>query len=69
VNVIEARAAPPLRYDDAERTELAQRAQLRARKMVLAIPLGSVRRELRLREGTHGVANLLLFFGQEHELR
>ena len=48
--VVEPGAAPALRHDDAQHAQLAERRELRARKMMLAIPARGVRRESLLRE-------------------
>ena len=65
-HVVHRGAAPLFGHDHAHRAKLTQCPQLLAREMRLAIPARGVRRELLLRKRTHGVANQLLFFVQQH---
>ena len=65
-DVVEAGAAPALGRHHAHRAQLAQRAELIARKVPLAVPSRCVRREPLLRERAHRVADQLLRLGQQH---
>ena len=64
-HVVEAGAAPALRDHDAQHAEPAQRRQLRARKVVLAVPSAAMgaSRSARKRASRRGSS---LFFGKHH---
>ena len=67
-DVVGAGAAPGLRDHHAEGAELAQRGQLLAREVMLAIPARRVGREPLAREGAHRVADQSLLFGEQHRI-
>jgi hypothetical protein len=65
-NVIQAGAAPLLGHHHAAAAELAQRPQLLAREVRRAVPLRRPGGELLAREIAQHVADLFLFFAQDH---
>jgi hypothetical protein len=64
--VIHPGAAPFLGNGDAAQPHRGERVELCPRKVLLAIPLGGVRREPRTRELAHAFAQQLVRFAKRH---